>query len=237
LYKLIFYKVINLILLNFAILFTFHGCFTLQASNAYMSLLFYSKIHAFGSMVTSSNHGRWCNHENQSYFYSTMFHLNTFLSVPRVLTNLNPLLSKVDWWRYCIHLSSLSTSYFKTVETMGLKIVASRSLSTALPPYQISSKSTSQSKVIRGTQTERQTGDLTSLLSFLECRLKEGSHKVFTIVWSLVTLLSTFGNWEMGAAVMFVKFNNIPQFMAEWPAFESPGKVVSWAVCSSYLKV
>jgi hypothetical protein len=40
----------------------------------------------------------------------------------------------------------------------------------ASPAYQISAKSTDQFKVISGTHT--QTGDLISLLSFLENRLK-----------------------------------------------------------------
>jgi hypothetical protein len=42
----------------------------------------------------------------------------------------------------------------------------------ALPPYQIYVNLPSGSKVISGGQTDRETGDLKSLLSFLESRLK-----------------------------------------------------------------
>jgi hypothetical protein len=38
-----------------------------------------------------------------------------------MVTKLNPLLSKADWYRYCIHLGSLNVHHFKMVEAMGLK--------------------------------------------------------------------------------------------------------------------
>jgi hypothetical protein len=69
-------------------------------------------------------------------------------------------------------------------EAMGLKVVALRSPALALPPYKISSKSINWFKSYCGdthththththtyTYTYRPTGDLISLLSFLESRL------------------------------------------------------------------
>jgi hypothetical protein len=44
------------------------------------------------------------------------------------------------------HLTNLNLSNFKMIEAMGLKIIASRSSWIALPPYQISWKSTKQFK-------------------------------------------------------------------------------------------
>jgi hypothetical protein len=53
-----------------------------------------------------------------------------------VLNNLNPLLSKVDWWRKYIHLRSLNLNHFQMVDTTGLKFVESRSPSMILPAQQ-----------------------------------------------------------------------------------------------------
>jgi hypothetical protein len=50
--------------------------------------------------------------------------------------NPNPLLSKA-------HLTTLNLNNFKMIEAMGLEIIASM----ALPPYQISQKSTKQFKI------------------------------------------------------------------------------------------
>jgi hypothetical protein len=49
----------------------------------------------------------------------------------------------------------------KMIEAMGLKITALRS-----PPYQFHENLPSCSKVITGGHTDRQTGNLISLLSF-----------------------------------------------------------------------
>jgi hypothetical protein len=57
-----------------------------------------------------------------------------------MLNNTSLLLRKAEWWRYCIHLTNLNLNYFKVVEAMGLKVVASTSLAMALPPYKISCK-------------------------------------------------------------------------------------------------
>jgi hypothetical protein len=43
-----------------------------------------------------------------------------------MVTKFNPLLSNIDWCRYCIHLRSLNLHHFKMVEAMDLKIMASR---------------------------------------------------------------------------------------------------------------
>jgi hypothetical protein len=43
-----------------------------------------------------------------------------------MLNNLNPLLSKAEWCRKCIHLLSLKLNHFKMVEVLGLKITALR---------------------------------------------------------------------------------------------------------------
>jgi hypothetical protein len=50
--------------------------------------------------------------------------------------------------------NNLNLNHFKMVEDMGLKITASRSTWMALPPYQISWKSTKRLKVIGGTHTD-----------------------------------------------------------------------------------
>jgi hypothetical protein len=55
-----------------------------------------------------------------------------------MLNNPNPVLSKVERCRQSIHLRTLNLSHFKMVEAMGLKIIASRSPSMALPDHQIS---------------------------------------------------------------------------------------------------
>jgi hypothetical protein len=59
-----------------------------------------------------------------------------------MVITLNPLLSKADWCRYCIHLITLNTHNFKMVEAVGFKIMASRSPSMAGPAYCISYKTT-----------------------------------------------------------------------------------------------
>jgi hypothetical protein len=51
-------------------------------------------------------------------------------------------------------LTNLNLNTFKIIETMGLKIIASRSPWMALPPYQISLSSTRGSNVISGGHTD-----------------------------------------------------------------------------------
>jgi hypothetical protein len=70
---------------------------------------------------------------------------------------------------YCIYFTTLNLSHFKVAEAMGLKVVASTFPAVAPPPYKISSKSINRFKSYGGGGT--QTGDLTSLLSFMESRL------------------------------------------------------------------
>jgi hypothetical protein len=65
----------------------------------------YSKVSALVSMVTSVKDCMWFNHRNQ-----------------RVLNNPNPLLSKAERSRHCIHLRSLNPNNFKVVEAMHLKL-------------------------------------------------------------------------------------------------------------------
>jgi hypothetical protein len=75
------------------------------------------------------------------YWIPTMIpivHHNAFLCSPTILNNLNPFLSKADWFRYCIHLTSLNLKRFKIVQAIVLKMIASRSPSVASPTYQIS---------------------------------------------------------------------------------------------------
>jgi hypothetical protein len=75
--------------------------------------------------------------------------------LPWNTNNPNSLLSKA-------HLTTLNLNNFEITEAMGLKIIALGSPCMA-----------SVSKLLgRDTQTDRQTGDLISLLSFLESRLK-----------------------------------------------------------------
>lgn len=54
------------------------------------------------------------------------------LSIPIMLTKLNPLLSKGDWCRHYVYPSSLNFNHLKMVETVRLKIIASRPPSMAL---------------------------------------------------------------------------------------------------------
>jgi hypothetical protein len=77
-----------------------------------------------------------------------------------MLNNPNTLLSKAEWCRYCIHLTTLNLYHFTVVEAMGLKAVASISPAMASPPYTISSKSINRFKscwVGRDTQTGTDT--------------------------------------------------------------------------------
>jgi hypothetical protein len=94
----------------------------------------------------------WLHHRT-SYFKPTM-PLCPFLlySKPRafvsivtstMLTYHNPLLSKTEWWRYCVHLRNLNFRHFLMVEATGLKKMALRLPSVSSPQY-ISSKSTNQ---------------------------------------------------------------------------------------------
>jgi hypothetical protein len=96
-----------------------------------------------------------------------------------MLNNPNSYLSKAEWCRYCTHLTNFNLSHFKVVEAMGLKVDASTSPAVASLPYKISSKSfnrflsfTGDGGTHRCTHRDGQTGDLISLLSFLECRVK-----------------------------------------------------------------
>jgi hypothetical protein len=102
-----------------------------------------------------------------------MFHQNAYLSSATVLTNLNPLPSKADWCRYCIHLSSLYLNYFKRVDTIGIKthhIAVPFSGTTSIPNF-IQIYQSAQKLLGEGS---RLIADLTRLLSFLEIRLKTG---------------------------------------------------------------
>jgi hypothetical protein len=63
----------------------------------------------------------------------------------------------------------LNLNNFKMIEAMRLENIASRSPWMALSPYQISWHSKAVQKLLVG---DRQTGDLISLLSCLENRLK-----------------------------------------------------------------
>jgi hypothetical protein len=127
-----------------------------------MSFLPCSKAHALVSMVTSAKDCMWCNDGN-----------------PKMLNNPNPLLSKVEWRRCCIHLTTLNLNHFKAVEAIRLKVVSSTSPAMVSPPYKISSKSIDRFKKLLGgkerqthTYIDRLTDDLISLLSFWESRLK-----------------------------------------------------------------
>jgi hypothetical protein len=96
----------------------------------------------------------WCNHNNPTIKQSQTI--------------------AVQAWKSCLQLTNLNLNHFKMVEDMPLKIIASRSPWMALPPYQISWKSTKRFKsYYLETHTDRQTGDLISLLLFLESRLKK----------------------------------------------------------------
>jgi hypothetical protein len=77
-------------------------------------------------------------------------------------------------WKSCLQLTTLNLHHFNVVEDVGLSIIASRSPRMALPPYQISWKSAKQfeSYYWGGGDTDRQTGDLINLLSFLVRRRK-----------------------------------------------------------------
>jgi hypothetical protein len=46
----------------------------------------------------------------------------------------NPLLSKADWYKYCIHFRSLNF-HFNVVDAVGLKIMALRYDMTCLPNF------------------------------------------------------------------------------------------------------
>jgi hypothetical protein len=58
------------------------------------------------------------------------------------------------------------------IEAVGLNIIASRSLEWHYLCTKFHENLPSGSEVISGGHTDRQTGDLISLLSFLESRLK-----------------------------------------------------------------
>jgi hypothetical protein len=52
----------------------------------------------------------------------------------------------VQGWKSCLQLIDLNLSHFKTVEDVELNVIESRPPWTALPPYQISWKSTKRFK-------------------------------------------------------------------------------------------
>jgi hypothetical protein len=81
----------------------------------------------------------------------------------------NPLIgSKVIKGFPGTHLRSLNVCHFGMAKATRLNNVASRSSSMAATAYQISV----QELLVEDTQTDRQAGDLKSLLTFLESRLK-----------------------------------------------------------------
>jgi hypothetical protein len=98
-------------------------------------------------MVTSAKDGTWCNHKNLT-----------------LLNNPNPLLSKA-------HLTTLNLSHFKMVEAMGLKIITSRFPWMALPPYQISWKSTKQFKDIHRSFIPKATNSFRLFLPYSKLAL------------------------------------------------------------------
>jgi hypothetical protein len=103
----------------------------------------YLELRNFVCMITSATDGMWCNHGN-----------------PTMVNNPNPLLSKAECYRQCIHLESLNFNYFKMVEATGWTIIASRSfqcLPNFMKIYQL------VQKLLR---KHRQTDDLISLFYF-----------------------------------------------------------------------
>jgi hypothetical protein len=70
--------------------------------------LVFCKLTCHLHYITSAKDCIWCNRGN-----------------PTMLNNPNLLFSKVEWCRYCNHLTTLNLSHFKVVEAMGLKLVAS----------------------------------------------------------------------------------------------------------------
>jgi hypothetical protein len=62
-----------------------------------------------------------------------------------MLNNPNPLLSKAEWCRYCIHLTSFGLKNIKEVQAMGLKDIATSS-AMETPLYKISSKTMNRFK-------------------------------------------------------------------------------------------
>jgi hypothetical protein len=58
-----------------------------------------------------------------------------FLPDPTKLTNTNPLLSKAEWCKYCIHPRILNFNHFKMVD-IALKIIATRSTPMESLAYQ-----------------------------------------------------------------------------------------------------
>jgi hypothetical protein len=100
----------------------------------------------------------------------------TALMMVTMLTNPNPLLSKVEWCRYCIHLRIINLNHFK----MGIKITAPQPPSMASPPHHTSSKPTNrfQNYLGGGTQRHTQADKLVILyasISFLESLLKKNA--------------------------------------------------------------
>jgi hypothetical protein len=60
--------------------------------------------------------------------------------LPRNINNTNPQFRKA-------YLTILNLNNFKVIEAMGIKIIVSKSPWVALPPYQISWKSTKRFKI------------------------------------------------------------------------------------------
>jgi hypothetical protein len=90
-------------------------------------------------MVTSAKDCMCCNHGN-----------------PTMINNPNPLLSKAEWCRYCIHLTYLNLNNFKVVEAMGLKVITSTSPAMTSLPSKFHSVLSTGSKLTRwDTQADR----------------------------------------------------------------------------------
>jgi hypothetical protein len=58
---------------------------------------------------------------------------NEFLCSPIMVTKPNPLLNKVGWCTFSIHLRSLNLRYFKMFGAIRVKVISSRSHSMAWP--------------------------------------------------------------------------------------------------------
>jgi hypothetical protein len=132
-----------------------HAWFVLKARNILRTFLPYCKLHIVVAIVTLPKDRVWWNHNNLTIKQSQTI--------------------AVQGWKSCLQLTVLNLNHFKMVETMRIKIIASRSPWMASPPYQISWKSTKRFRSYSwGTHRyiHRQTGDLISLLSFLGSRLK-----------------------------------------------------------------
>jgi hypothetical protein len=102
----------------------------------FISFLPYSQLHAVVTIVTLAKDCMWCNHNNPTIKQSQTI--------------------AMQGWKSCLQQTTLNLNHFKMVEDTGLKIITSRSIWMALPPYQISWKSTKRFKVISGGDTRRE---------------------------------------------------------------------------------